>query len=637
MKRKKIYIVYGVSGCGKTSVGKELSITLGIPFYDADDFHTEHNKKKMASGNPLDDNDRRPWLLKLAREIKQWHQTTGAVLACSALKNSYRDLLESVDSKYIQWIFLEGDYDLIAHRLQKRQDHFFDSTLLTSQFETLEKPFRGIKINVAGSVENIVEEISTALNKEKKQLGLIGLGVMGRSLAKNLVSKHIPIAVYNRHVDGKEVDIAKSFAQDYPETDVLGFDDISLFLETLSTPRIVMLMVNAGKAVDMVIEELIPHLKPGDCIIDGGNSYFKDTEERTQKLEKLGLHFLGTGISGGEKGALEGPSIMPGGREQGYEIAGNYLETIAAKDANGRPCCTYVGSGSSGHFIKMVHNGIEYAEMQLLAEIYHFLRFYIGKTPIEIAQVFDSWRGQGKNSYLLEITAKILQKKEGSTYLIDQILDKAGQKGTGGWTVSAALEEGVAISNISEAVVARILSSRKTERLKASKVYTINKENHDLSNISLEDLEKAFEIASICNHHIGFDLIQKTSKSKEWGLNLSEVARIWTNGCIIRSELMEKLSVLFIQGNEQEILMFPEVVDKINVGIDALTQTVAKGLSAGCPLPILSSTLNYILTYASEKTSANMIQAQRDFFGAHTYQRVDKPWDQYFHTNWENI
>jgi len=327
---------------------------------------------------------------------------------------------------------------------------------------------------------------------------------------------------------------------------------------------------------------------------------------------------------------------MPGGSKDAYKIAGKYLEAIAAQDNHSKPCCTYVGSGNSGHFIKMVHNGIEYAEMQLIAEIYYFLRYHMGKKPEEIATIFESWCKHGKNSYLLEITSKILQKKEGDAYLIDKILDKAGQKGTGGWTVTAAFEQGVAVSNISESVVARILSSRKKQRIEASKIYTNDIKSTAQSSVEIEDLEKAFEIASICNHHMGFDLIQKTSAEKNWGVNLSEVARIWTNGCIIRSELMEHLSVLFKKNQEQEILLFPEIVSIVKQDIPRLTKVVSSGLQKQCPLPVLSATANYILTYVSENTSANMIQAQRDFFGAHTYQRVDSPLDQSFHTNWEN-
>jgi len=635
LNKKIVYIIYGVSGCGKSTVGKALAKQLATPFYDADDFHPQSNIKKMSQGIPLDDGDRNPWLLQLANQIRAWHETTGAVLACSALKNSYRDLLESVDSAYIRWVYLEGDYDLIANRLQKREDHFFDKALLASQFETLEKPFRGITISIVDSIEKIIQEIVTTLKTTKQQLGLVGLGVMGKSLAKNLLSRDIDIAVYNRQVKDKEVDIAKDFVSENSKSNVLGFDNISAFINSLSQPRTVILMVNAGKAVDMVIEEMVPHLDAGDCIVDGGNSYFKDTERRQLQLEKLDINFLGTGISGGEKGALEGPSIMPGGNKKGYEIAGKYLEIIAAKDNNGNPCCTYVGSGSSGHFIKMVHNGIEYAEMQLIAEIYHFLRFYVQKTPEAIANIFQTWRQQGKNSYLLEITSEILLKKEGSEYLIDKILDKAGQKGTGGWTVSAALDQGVAISNISEAVVARILSSKKTDRVEASRLYEV-RDISEIANVDIKDIEKAYEIASVCNHHIGFDLIQRISESNKWGLNLSEIARIWTNGCIIRSELMEKLSKLFRDNNEQEILMFPEMVSNIKLHLTTLTNVVSSGLMAQCPLPVLSATANYILTYTSENTSANMIQAQRDFFGAHTYQRIDKPHTEYFHTNWKN-
>ncbi|WP_233557649.1 NADP-dependent phosphogluconate dehydrogenase [Aquimarina sp. AD1] len=638
MSKSIIYIVYGVSGSGKTTVGKALAKELNIPFFDADDFHPEENIKKMSTGFPLDDSDREPWLKKLASEIVVWNTNKGAVLACSALKKAYRKTLQSIDSKYVKWIFLDGSFDLISNRLEARKDHFFKKEMLFSQFEALEQPEDGISINIDKSVDQIMSEIRTTLNTDKSQLGLIGLGVMGKSLAKNLLSKNFKLSVYNRHVDHIEVNVAKNFvAEESKYQTLLGFDDLKEFVDSLEQPRTIMLMVNAGKPVDLVIDELLRYLSEEDCIIDGGNSHYKATLERSKRLEERGIHFLGTGISGGEEGALKGPSIMPGGSKTAYNRSGKYLEAIAARDKNNRSCCTYIGPEGSGHFVKMVHNGIEYAEMQLLAETYHMLRFYAHKTPAEIATVFNDWIKKGLKSYLLEITSDLLLKTEGEDFLIDKILDKAGQKGTGGWSTNAALELGVSLPTISESVMARNVSGIKSERVKASEIYQLKTSDYPANDIVfIENLEKAFKATSIINHHIGFQLLNEASATYQWGLNLSEIASIWTNGCIIRSNLMEQMAVLFVENNGIPLLLFPEVVSTMKSTIDSLSETVATGLKSGFSLPVLSAAANYFFAYTSAQSSANIIQAQRDYFGAHTYQRVDQPIDQYFHTNWKS-
>nr|WP_282100237.1 NADP-dependent phosphogluconate dehydrogenase [Aquimarina sp. MMG016] len=475
------------------------------------------------------------------------------------------------------------------------------------------------------------------MKTQVSQLGLIGLGVMGKGLSKNILSKGFRLSVYNRQVEKKEVDIAKKFVTEQESQKVLGFDQLQPFVISIKRPRSILLMVNAGKSVDMVIEGLIPFLEKGDCLIDGGNSHFKDTIRRERLLSEIGIHFIGAGISGGEDGALRGPSIMPGGSEKGYELCGNFLETIAARDKNGNPCCSYIGIEGSGHYIKMVHNGIEYAEMQGIAELYHLLRFYVKKNPEQIADIFDSWRKKGKDSYLLEITADILRKKEEDGFLIDKILDKAGQKGTGGWSTEAALEIGMPLSTISESVMARNLSGIKSQRVKASEVYQLeSSEILEDESMFLKDLEKAFLAASILNHHIGFELIKQASKEYNWDLNLSEIARVWTNGCIIRSDLMEHISALFKENNDTSLIMFPEFITIMKSNIDSLSKIVSIGLTSGCSLPVMSTAVNYFLTYTSAQSSANIIQAQRDYFGAHTYQRVDALLTEYFHTNWKD-
>ncbi len=638
MNSNNIYIVFGVSGSGKTTIGKALAKELGIPFFDADDFHPESNIKKMSEGSPLNDDDREPWLKILSNQIIGWHKIEGAVLACSALKQKYRELLESIAPEFIKWIFLDGSYGLISSRLEARKDHFFKKELLISQFKTLEKPKKGISVTIDESIPEIIKKIQSSLSIQKSQLGLIGLGVMGKSLAKNILSKNFSLSVYNRQVKNKEVDVAKCFVSDQSsDHKVLGFDELEPFIISLEQPRSIIIMVNAGKPIDMVIEALLPLLSKGDCLIDGGNSHYKKTLERAQKLSKHGVYFIGAGISGGEEGALKGPSIMPGGAKEAYEQSGSFLEAIAARDKNNMPCCSYMGPQGAGHYIKMIHNGIEYAEMQLLAETYHLLRFYDDKTPKQISDIFESWRTKGIDSYLLEITADILLKKEGEEFLIDKILDKAGQKGTGGWSTIAALELGMPLSTISESVMARNLSGMKSKRIKASEIYQIKtcKSDGDDEHF-LDTLEQGFTAASIINHAIGFELLVEASQEYEWNLNLSEIARIWTNGCIIRSELMEKISTLFLKDNQNSLLLFPEIVRLMKVNIEALTDIVSKGLKAGCSLPVLSASANYFLTYIAAQSSANMIQAQRDYFGAHTYQRVDKPLTEYFHTNWKS-
>ena len=393
-------------------------------------------------------------------------------------------------------------------------------------------------------------------------------------------------------------------------------------------------MVNAGKPVDYVIDDLTPLLDDGDLIIDGGNSHYLDTKTRVERLNKFNVHFIGMGVSGGEEGALKGPSIMPSGNKEAYRRIENILENISAKDTNNKACCTYVGEDGSGHFIKTIHNGIEYAEMQLIAETYHYLRFFGNLNPIEISDVFNSWKQSGLNSYLLEITIDILKAKEkDEVFLIDNILDKASQKGTGGWSTNIALDLGKPLNTISDSVMARFLSAMKKERVEASKLYNINNES---STIDLHELRDTYKVSRIINHAIGFDTIKAASIENEWNLNLSEIARIWTNGCIIKSELMEDLVDYFKQ-SDRHLLLNEDIVSIIKPTYNDFKNTISSILNSGCPMPVMSASLNYFLGFTSKQSSANIIQAQRDYFGAHTYQRNDKPEDQFFHTDWKSI
>lgn len=625
-----IYIIMGVSGVGKTTIGKSLAQHLEIPFYDADDFHPTVNKDKMASGTALQDDDRWPWLDTIVSNYTEW-ESTGAVLACSALKEVYRTRL-LVDHIKVQLIYLSASFDAVQERLSTRAAHFFNPTLLQSQFDTLEAPQMGVICDAIQSEEMLLGAIMNKIQKgNKSQLGLIGLGVMGKSLSRNFANNAIRLSLYNRHVKGIEEDVATHFVNAFPELkDCKGFDDITNFVGSLTLPRKIFLMVQAGPAVDAVVDTLLPHLSDGDVIMDGGNSHYLDTERRVQELKDKGIHFLGVGVSGGEEGALKGPSIMPGGTDVGYREVGEFLEAIAARDSTGNACCAKVGLGGSGHFVKMIHNGIEYAEMQLITEVYDIMRSHGGFSLEEIAAIFDTWNAGNENSYLLEITSTILRKEEDGQPLIDSILDKAKQKGTGSWSTTAALQIGASFDTIAQAVLARIISSEKEQRLQGERVYAVTKKQ--LTNLHIDTIRKAYQTARIINHAIGFETLRKASSHYDWNLNLSEIARIWTNGCIIRSTLLEDL-VIELKEYDDTILFYPSIVQEVQVGQLALKEVVQQSISAGASVPVLSAAINYFNALVQGTSAANMIQAQRDFFGAHTYERTDKEGD--FHTIWE--
>ncbi|MBC7389621.1 MAG: NADP-dependent phosphogluconate dehydrogenase [Opitutaceae bacterium] len=462
------------------------------------------------------------------------------------------------------------------------------------------------------------------------QFGIIGLGVMGRNLALNFVDNGIKLAVFNRQVPGREVNLAQKFSTENPGSE--GFDDFEQFISSLEKPRKILMMVNAGKPVDDVISKLIPFLEPGDIIMDGGNSHFSDTKRRVVYLAEKNLLFLGIGISGGQEGARTGPSTMPGGPLEGYKEISKYIDLISAKDLNNLPCSTYVGPEGAGHFIKMVHNGIEYAEMQIIAEIYYLMRFMLQYTPDKISNIFYKWNVEGEGSYLLEISSKILLIKEGNELLLDKILDVAEQKETGGWSVKAALDLGSPLSTIATSVQTRMISMLKSKRVKGSEIYkSIIKTPHP-SSLTDEELKSAFISSRLINHIIGFDMMKDASDKYFWNLDLSQIARIWTGGCIIKSPLMEKIS--YDLKSEQELLFHPDVVNILVNNHSDLSKVVSVSLLNYFPVPVLSTASSYFYSIVSGTSSANMIQAQRDFFGAHTYRRIDKPENEYFHTDW---
>ncbi len=460
-----------------------------------------------------------------------------------------------------------------------------------------------------------------------KVFGLIGLGVMGKSLSRNLASKGYALALYNRHVAGKEENVATNFVAEFPNElqQAAGFDDLRAFVAALERPRRIFIMVNAGTATDAVIEELLPLLAQGDLIMDGGNAHYKDTERRTERLHAQGILCLGTGVSGGEEGALKGPAIMPGGSAEAYELAKPYLESIAARDRHSRPCCAHIGQGGAGHFVKMVHNGIEYAEMQLLAEVYYILREVFGYTPDAIADTLDAWLTTDAASYLMEITRDILRVSAGEGWLLDLVADVASSKGTGGWATAAAAELGVPATMISEALFARYLSAFAQERSDASKAIhyknAINATNRGQFAFDPALLWAAYQLARVVNHHQGMHLVHAASEAYGWQLNLPQIARVWTNGCIIRSRLMEDLEAVL--ATESRILQHPVYANFVQQARPALTQVAVVALSAGLETPCLSSALQFCNGYNNPNSPMNIIQAQRDYFGAHTYTRKD--------------
>ncbi len=620
----------GVSGVGKSTIGNLLSEELNIPFFDGDDFHPEENIKKMSKGEPLNDDDRLGWLQTLNKLAIKQLTNKGCVIVCSALKESYRDILNANIKDNAKWVFLSGSFKQIKERINKRKGHFMSSELLKSQFDILEEPKNAIKIDISLTPKNIVAVISNEL-LGKSEFGLFGLGVMGKSLSRNLASKGFNISLFNRHVEGVEEDVAKNFKNEFDElSSAMPFDAIEPFVGSLQKPRKIMLMVNAGKTVDFVIEDLLPFLDDGDILIDGGNSNYNKTKERFNYLKSKNIHFVGTGVSGGEEGALKGPSIMPGCDKDIYKDIQPFLEAIAAKDSNNLPCCTHIGTEGSGHFVKMVHNGIEYVEMQLLAEVFVMLKA-LGNNPDQIANILETWK-ETANSYLLEITIDILRKKEEDDWLVNKIMDKAGNKGTGNWATIATAQLGVPSTMIASALFARYTSFYKEERIIASENF---KENTIINlNLTTDDVLKAYQFARIINHYQGFKLIQEASKNHKWDLNLSELSRIWTNGCIIKSDLMVELVTVFKTTNN--LLTNEVIIQKIKSLKPSVKKVVSECILNEMPIPNFSESINFLNSFTIANSSANLIQAQRDYFGAHTYQRINDNSNEFYHTNWKN-
>ena len=469
---------------------------------------------------------------------------------------------------------------------------------------------------------------------EKSDIGLIGLAVMGENLVLNMESKGFRVSVYNRTVE--KVD---KFVQGRgKDKNIFGARSLEEFVSSLKSPRKVFLMVKAGQAVDDFIEKLIPVLDPGDVIIDGGNTHFPDTARRTAYVESKGLLYIGTGVSGGEEGALKGPSMMPGGSPAAWPLVKPIFQSICAKVENGQPCCDWVGEGGAGHFVKMVHNGIEYGDIQLICECYHIMKELLGMSNEEMHETFAEWNKGDLDSYLVEITRDILAKKdEDGNYVLDYILDTAGQKGTGKWTAISALDAGVPLTLIGESVFARCLSAQKEERVAASKILqgpAPAKFSGDRKAF-LEDLRKALFAAKVVSYAQGYALMKAAAKEYGWNLNYGGIALMWRGGCIIRSVFLGKIKEAFDNNPDiANILLDPYFSGKLAEAQSGWRNVLAQAIVNGVPAPCLSAALEYYYGYRCERLPANLLQAQRDFFGAHTYERTDMPRGQFFHTNW---
>jgi 6-phosphogluconate dehydrogenase len=464
-------------------------------------------------------------------------------------------------------------------------------------------------------------------------IGLIGLAVMGENLVLNMANHGFTVAVYNR-TTSKVDDFTKGRAKDKP---ILGTKSLQELVGALKRPRRIMTMVKAGEAVDQLIDQLVPLLEPGDIIIDGGNSYFSDTVRRTKALEAKGLLFIGTGVSGGEEGALLGPSIMPGGSEKAWPHVEKIFKDIAAKVDN-TPCCDWVGPDGSGHFVKMVHNGIEYGDMQLICEAYWLLKKGLGMEAQELHDVFAIWNQGELDSYLIEITSKIFTRTDNDTGkpMVDVILDTAGQKGTGKWTSEVALDLGVPVTMITEAVFARIMSSMKDERVAASQKLRGPKPafKGDRS-VFIDNIRQALYVAKICSYAQGFALMRAAAVENKWDLDFGNIAMLWRGGCIIRAAFLQKIKEAYERRNKPANLLLDPYFRKIvSKGQMSLRRVVMQSAKLGIPAPVFASALAYYDSYRSESLPANLLQAQRDFFGAHTYERTDKPRGEFFHTNW---
>jgi 6-phosphogluconate dehydrogenase len=468
----------------------------------------------------------------------------------------------------------------------------------------------------------------------KADIGLIGMAVMGQNLVLNMNDNGFTVAVYNRTVE--KVDRFVQGPAKGRDT-IIPTRSVEEFVDALKTPRRIMLMVKAGPVVDKFIESLLPHLEKGDIVIDGGNSHFPDTNRRTRELAEKGIRYIGTGVSGGEEGARRGPSIMPGGNPEAWPHVKDVLQSIAAKTPDGDPCCNWVGEEGAGHYVKMVHNGIEYGDMQLICEAYDLMKSGLGMSHEEMHATFAGWNDGPLDSFLIEITRDIMAfNDEDGTPMVEKILDTAGQKGTGKWTAINALEFGLPVTLIGEAVFARCLSALKDERVEASRVLSGPSPSFEGERAAfLEDISKALLAAKVVSYAQGFMLIRAAAEEYGWHVDYGAVADMWRGGCIIRSAFLGDIRRAFERKEDLQNLLLDEFFRGLLEDSQAAwRRVVAKAVEMGIPTPALSTALAYYDGYRAERLPANLLQAQRDYFGAHTYERVDKPRGEFFHTNW---
>lgn len=467
----------------------------------------------------------------------------------------------------------------------------------------------------------------------KPQIGVVGMAVMGKNLALNIESRGYSVAIYNRTGSKTEKVVA-----DHPDKNLVPSYTIEDFVNSLETPRRIILMVKAGAPTDATIKSLLPHLDKGDVLIDGGNTFFQETMRRNEELDNSGINFIGMGVSGGEKGALEGPSLMPGGQKEAYDLVEPILKKIAAKAEEGEACVTYVGPNGAGHYVKMVHNGIEYGDMELIAESYNLMRNLLGLSNDEISDVFNEWKDGELKSYLIDITADILTRKDDlgtGKPIVDVILDRAGNKGTGKWSSQSALELGVPQSLITESVYARYISAMKDERVAASQV--LPNPEFDLGDVNkkelVEKIRRALYFSKIMSYAQGFEQLRVASENYDWNLNYGDMAKIWREGCIIRAQFLQKITDAYEKNPELKNLMLDDYFKKIVEEYQNDVRDIAAlAIKAGVACPGFSSAITYYDQYRSAHLPANIIQAQRDYFGAHTYERTDR--EGIYHYEW---
>lgn len=628
-----IIILTGVSGAGKTTLGSALSVELGGRFFDADSFHSEEAVAKMRAGIALSDADRQPWLARMNAFLRDCPEEAVVLLACSALKERYREaLVFGLPPESVHWVHLQGHSDLIRARLLQRRGHFMGAALLDSQVAAYEAPTSGIVLDISEDIPTLLGRVKAQLPAVQADLGLMGLGVMGTGLARNLADKGFRLALYNRYVEGKEEDVAAKAVATYPELrSALAFAHVPGFVAVLSRPRVIFLMVEAGGAVDALLDQLLPHLDAGDVVVDGGNSFYKDTERRQRQLSGKGVFWIGAGISGGEEGALRGPSIMPGGDKAGFEQVKAIFSAIAAKNEGAEPCFAYIGTGGAGHFVKMAHNAIEYAEMQLIAELYAHLRYDRHWEPTEVATLLEDWNRGESGSYLLEITCAILRHKDSDgTLLLDKISDQAGNKGTGNWALVSAGELGVPVPSLAAGLFSRHLSTLKSERVALS-TFQPAPATSQVPETGI--LQQAFQFARSMNHLQGLHLVHTASTRYGWQVDLAELLRTWSGGCILRSRL---LSVLRSDiASAAGIFQLALLASHIRNHLHAYQKTMACLSGSHQAYPVFSAGLDYAKYLGTREGNANLIQAQRDYFGAHGYRLSEDPEGPLHHADWQ--